>query len=380
MTDGGYYAIKGFEFQIDKTLLSILDSEDNTPVCLEQIQDINTNGYVIQVKYKETQDYIPSKIKEPIIQLINEYQIDSSRTYYLYCYFKNVEDEIKTLSIEELDGILGNKKYDFKDTLKKNFVLSFRLQFSKSFQDQFEQAIKEIQKLIVSSEFEEALIYYGCITNYLRKIVVTNPNIAFRTCTKKELFELITVNRRIIFDSAYRTYKGDEKYFSFIKKQHFTFRNIDNWERFFIIELLGNEKISIIKSVILSIKHKFYKIQTRAIKSGAPYVFLRNISSENLKILKRELISDGNVIIDGHDFKDADFNSSTIIEKSTLENKISIKFLNTGDNLMQIIGLELGVNKKMYQFYLSQPYKVQLDIDTVSIEVKNVSEINKIIL
>ena len=72
MTDGGYYAIKGFEYQIDKTILEILKGDDETTICLEQIQDINSDNYVMQVKYKETQKYTPSKIRNPVIQLMEE--------------------------------------------------------------------------------------------------------------------------------------------------------------------------------------------------------------------------------------------------------------------------------------------------------------------
>ena len=379
MADGGYYAIKGFEFQIDKTILEIFNAEDNVPVCLEQIQDINADGYVIQVKYKETQNYIPSKIKEPIIKLINEYQIDSSKIYYLYCYFKGVHEDTKTLTIEELDSVLGNKKDDFNDRTKRGFVLNFKLQFSKSFQEQFEQAIKRIQILACCSDFDEALIHYGCITDYLRKIVIKNTNVADRICTKQELLQVISANRKILFDSAYRIYKGSEQFFSFIKKQHFAFRNIDNWERFFIIELQGSENISTIKSVVLNIKDKFYKKQTRGIKSGAPYIFLKGILSDKLKRLKKELIFDGNIIKDGFDFKDADFNEAAIIEKSTSENRISIKFLNTEDILRQIIACQLDSTKKLYQFYLSKPLEIEIDIDTVNIKLENVLEIEKII-
>mgnify|MGYP001492866254 CR=1 FL=1 len=52
--DGGYYAIKGFEFQIDKTLEEVLNaSENNLAIRLEQIQDIDSDDFVMQVKYKE---------------------------------------------------------------------------------------------------------------------------------------------------------------------------------------------------------------------------------------------------------------------------------------------------------------------------------------
>ena len=70
MTDGGYYAIKGFEFQIDKTILEIFNAKDAVPICLEQIQDINSNNFVIQVKYKETQSYTPAKIKEELLSIV----------------------------------------------------------------------------------------------------------------------------------------------------------------------------------------------------------------------------------------------------------------------------------------------------------------------
>ena len=86
--DGGYYAIKGFEYQIDKTLLEVLSSSDADAVlCLEQIQDINNGDFVMQVKYKESAKLTPSVIRKPIIQLINEYNSVPTKKYILYCYF-----------------------------------------------------------------------------------------------------------------------------------------------------------------------------------------------------------------------------------------------------------------------------------------------------
>ena len=281
MPDGGYYAIKGFEFQIDKTILELFKADDTTPICLEQIQDINTNNFVMQVKYKETQKYTPAKIKEPIIQLINEYQKFPIKKYYLYCYFNNVEEGKRIFTSNELDRILGNKKDAFLKPQKDGFISNFELHFSKSFQEQFIQAIEIIESNSDCSNFDEALIFYGSITNYLRKLVVNNTTIANRTCTKSEIIQIITENRKIIFDSAYRIYKGKEKYIAEIRKRYFTYQNIDNWERFLIIELFGAEDVSAIKTTVLSIRNKFYKELTRKIKSGAPYIFFVNIPKKN---------------------------------------------------------------------------------------------------
>jgi hypothetical protein len=45
--DGGYYAIKGFTFQFDKSLLVVLENQESD-VEIEQIQDIGVDNYYIQ--------------------------------------------------------------------------------------------------------------------------------------------------------------------------------------------------------------------------------------------------------------------------------------------------------------------------------------------
>ena len=379
MSDGGYYAIKGFEFQIDKTILELFKADDTTPICLEQIQDINTNDFVMQVKYKETKNYTPAKIKEPVIQLINEYQKFPTKEYYLYCYFNDVEDKMKNLTSIELDRILGNKKDDFSKSLKDGFVSNFELHFSKSFQDQFIQAVEIIKENISSSDFDEALVHYGSIANHLRKIVTNNLDIKYRTCTKSEILEIITGNRKTVFDSAYRTYKGKKQYIAEIKRRHFTCGNIDDWERFLIIELSGSEDVSAIKTTVLNIKKKYHKKFRLEIKSGAPYIYFINISKDNLKRLKTELIAENNIIKDGYDFMDADFHTKSLKVKSTIENEISIKFINNEDNLKAMLDCDLGCTKKIYQFYHTTPIELSFDIDTVNIEITELSEIQQIL-
>ncbi len=379
MTDGGYYAIKGFEFQIDKTILEILNSINNIPVCLEQIQDINSEDFIMQIKYKETQKYSPSKIKEPVIQLINEYKKDSNKKYYLYCYFNNVEEGKHLFTDGELNKVLGNEKDVFTKSLKNAFLEKFELHFAKQFQEQFVQAVETIRTNAKCSDFDEALIHYGSIANYLRKIVVNNSAIENRTCTKDQIIQLISDNRKTVFDAAYRIYKGEQQYINRVRKYHFTYGNIDDWERFVIIELNGDENISQIKTTTLIIRSKFYKKMVRIIKSGAPYIYFRNISSEKLKKLKTELLSEGHILKDGYDFLNADFQANTLKLKSTIDNNISIKFLNIENELFQILSCDLNCTKKIFQFYLTKPLEIENDIDMICVEVKNISEVQQIL-
>lgn len=56
--DGAYYALKGYAYQFDKTILAILGETDpSRPVGFERIQDIDNGDYVLQIKFKETQDF-----------------------------------------------------------------------------------------------------------------------------------------------------------------------------------------------------------------------------------------------------------------------------------------------------------------------------------
>ncbi|TFH43278.1 MAG: hypothetical protein E4G94_05085 [ANME-2 cluster archaeon] len=379
MSDGGYYAIKGFEFQIDKTILELFKADDTTRICLEQIQDVNTNDFVMQMKYRETQKYTPAKIKEPVIQLINEYQKCPTKKYYIYCYFNDVECENKNITCNELDRILGNKSDDFPKSLKDGFVSNFELHFSKSFQDQFIQAVEIIEANTKSSNFDEALVHYGSIANHLRKIVIDNLDVEYRVCTKSEILAIIAGNRKTVFDSAYRIYKGKQDYITEIKRRYFTYRNIDHWERFIIIELNGSEDVSAIKTTVLNIQKKYYKKLAREIKSGAPYIYFINISKDNLKRLKTELIAENNIIKDGYDFMCADFNTKCLKVKSTIENEISIKFINSKDNLKAMLDCDFRCTKKIYQFYHTTPIELSFDIDTVNIEICELSEIQQIL-
>jgi hypothetical protein len=84
--DGGYYALKGFAFQFNKSLLEVLENQESD-VEIEQIQDIGVDNYYIQVKYHETQTYANWKIKKPMVQLLEYSKSDKSRNFCLYCYF-----------------------------------------------------------------------------------------------------------------------------------------------------------------------------------------------------------------------------------------------------------------------------------------------------
>lgn len=375
--DGGYYAIKGFEYQIDKNILEILKQSDiNKLVNVEQNQDIDSSDFVMQVKYKEAAKFVPSAIKNPLIQLIDEFKVDKTKKYILYCYFGDFNGYTESTP---LDTILGSSKSNYSSKEKTDFQTSFHLRFSPKFDIQLEQTISEIMKL--GFQEEEAIIHHCRITKHLRNLVVNHAptNVTNRSTTKKEVIELIKNDRKILFTNSFRTYKGELQYFKKLKKEYFTFRNVDKTVRIFIIELTGTESTIDLVHIAKKISSKYFKLLSRDIKGESPFIFYRNITERGLVMLKTRLIEDGIVLKDGYDFKGASFNINSITIKSTKENKVAIKFINQEDDLVQILDVNLNITKEVVQYFYTKPEDYDHRHREIKIEIKALNEIEKII-
>lgn len=277
--DGWYYAIKGFAYQIDKAILDVLScSEDNTNFNIEQIQDVWSDDYVMQIKYKEAKDYSDVIIREPVIQLIEEFKENPLKKYKLYCHFRNKIAGSEIVDISRLNSILSliisetqksaeiNAKIDsFDDALRQAFLNKFELIFAPTFQDQFEQIITKLgEQSFVWSEYDEKIFYYENIVGYLRRIVTNNPDSTKRTYTKLAILGWLENGRRLIFNSSFLEYKGEVEYIAFVKRK---FIKLEKRKRNFIF--LGNIRtdISIPKdSLIYNFVNHYYQNATHDIE------------------------------------------------------------------------------------------------------------------
>jgi hypothetical protein len=308
--DGGYYAIKGFEFQIDKTILELFEADNESKsINLEQIQDINTSDYVMQVKYKETQTYSPSKIREPLIQLIEEFQNNKTSNYFLYCHFSDKIEQKTSLSSAELDEVLkisikpnSSKKLkatkvkadSFTVDQKKDFLKKFNIVFAPSFQTQFEAVISEIKNLSFCNTDDEAVFYYSNITDFLRKLVVKNPIVKNRKCTRKEILNYIKGGRKMVFTSSFIEYKGELEYLKYLKSNFI--KPIKNQENFIFIGNITEVKELSIGQLIISLIVKQYDKASYDVK---PITFI--VPDDKTIDIKKDLLDSKIFFNDGYE-------------------------------------------------------------------------------
>lgn len=314
--DGGYYAIKGFEYQIDKTLLEVLSSANaDEEVFLEQIQDINNGDFVMQVKYKETAKLTPSVIRKPIIQLINEYNSDPSKTYILYCFFGDTNGHSETVDVNFLNEILGVESANFSSSIKNQFLTKFKLCFSEDFQTQFLSVLTKLQVLNYCNSREEAIYYYSIMEDYLRKKVVNHPpsDMSNRKVTKNEILEYLGNGRRIIFTSAFKEFKGEQAYFRLVKSKFK--KPIKNQHTIIVLGSIKEETVDF-GNLIHQIIKKHYNKATYDVK---PLLFvIPNDKVEHVKII---LIQEESVFNDG--FESIKFNESLLFSKPIINRKTS---------------------------------------------------------
>jgi hypothetical protein len=365
--DGGYYAIKGFLYQFDKTLIEIIMNPD-LKIGIEQRQDIDYQDFVIQVKHKETQDYKDSKIKKPVIQLIDMFKEDQTQKFCLYCYFKDKEPSKWILTLADLNKILGNKANDYTQFIKEKFINSSFIHFSENFEDQFILLIDLIKSNFSLIDDDLAYFYHSLLRSRLLDISIKLKG--KREISRQNLDEFINDAEKTVFYTAYSKYLDEAKYERLVKKKFFTFRNanVENFERLFIIEY-DNKAITVeLSKVVNSLISKYFKVS----KSPQPYLCFINIDEQKLIDLKQDLIDQGIFFDDGTYFNGDRFRLERIIESNLEFNNPRIKIINRGY-------LERVLSKmkfqEIYQFYLTSPSKLETVCSHIKIQITETKQI-----
>lgn len=293
MDNGGYYAIKGFAYQIDALILRLFEVEETEIVSIEQIQDINDKDYVIQVKHREATKFVPSEVKEPVIQLIDEFKKNKDREYHLYCHFGD-ENGYTSESVS-IASILGNKIDSYDKTLLADFSTKFSLRFEANHQQHFEAVIQKLCEELGIGSFDEAVFCYSNIEYYLQRIVINNPEPENRNCCRKDVLDHVQKGENFVFSSAYEKYKGKQAYLAYMK----SFCKLDGRDSNYFIfgEDLHESSSQSFSKVIDHLVHKVHGRKPTHDILPPTFIFPAEIA----EILKKHLIENRTDYNDGYE-------------------------------------------------------------------------------
>lgn len=342
--DGGYYAIKGFTYQFDKSLLEILRDADGW-VEIENIQDIKTDSFYIQVKHKETQKYADSKIRPAVIQLI-ECSAEENKATKLYCYFANKKAERIPLDINYLNKILGREKHRFDDITKTKFLNNFVLEFSENFEDQFKEVIIKIKSSFKLKTDEEAITYHAIFQSHLIDVAL-KKNARNRKVSFSDLELMLNDKEKIIFEVAYSKYLTMKRYLDYVRKEYFIQKTLNARpnERLIIVQV--DQKVSDLElmKIISGIENRFHKKDT----SPAPYICLYGLADARFFVLKQKLWDHEMFFSDGTHFRDDKFRIKDLIKKIHKDNHDKATFKLISSVLLPVL-LNEGIVDEAFVF------------------------------
>ena len=345
--DGGYFAIKGFLYQFDRTLIEMLNNP-TACVAFENRQDIDYDDWVIQIKHKETQDFRPAKIRRAVGQLLALFAGTPGLKLILYCYFKDQTPRDWTPSLRELDEILAEDAGNYPVGKRRAFLRNLSIRFSSDFEVQFRELISLIKNEFSIVADEEAIIYHSLLRSHLltRSILPKGQ----RRASLKELKVLSQNAEKAVFYTAYSRYLGTDKYEKMLKKHFFTFRaaNIENFERLIILDPEPMVPRETLLQLATTLSQKYF----RRGKSPQPYLCVRNLPADVISEMKRSLVDQNIAFFDGTHFDGDRFRLDELVLGRLSDPHLCLKIV--PESALPDILSRVDFNE-VFQFYVRSP-------------------------
>lgn len=394
--------IKGYFYQFDYSISRLLELENiEDSITIEGIEDVDiktlNEDTAIQCKYYAKTEYNHSVIAKPIRLMLNHFKdvkngLKTSVKYYLYGHYKEGQDKLvfpitKDFLKEKYlmytkDKIphshhteLGLTDKDLEDFLKKLTIDINAIDYN----EQLEKILKLLEKQFICSRFEAEHYYYNNALKIIKE-KATKDNVHDRKISKRELIEKID-NKQLLFNEWFVIYKGKQQLLSNIKREYFTNLNTSPFERFFLLEIENTSyQRSDLKELIFLISRKWSNISKRTPTPFCPYIYIHNISENELLEIKKELYQENFRFVDGFDFYGASFSPKSICIPANHDNQVKIKIINDITHLKLTLN-EVTKTKEVYRFHLKNPYfeTNNPSIKFVSIQVERFQDIKEVI-
>ena len=404
-------SIRGYFYQLDATLLEILNADLNDEFVIEGIEDFDryTDEGVIfgQVKYYAEQSLTDSVLRDPLHKLfvhfhgLKEAQ-RAGRKYLLYGHFSEVRIDIGELSVERFKSVMeyrkevkaadGTKSYEKKslldsmaapDGLIEAFCKSFSIQISTEFSEHRKLVIEAIRKNQNVSGFEAEGFHYPMAFDYIATLA-TKKDHNDRKVTRHDLQELLKGTQAIHNRWLLRE-KDASEYAKHMKRLYFSPTNGAGIVRAFIIECSAATDGSVVCDQLRAIGNNWSSAKQRRIQNSeryAPFILLRGADEELIMQVKNMLFDTGTVFVDGFPYRGSSFRIDHVHSQQTQENQIEVRFIDNVDQLQEVLD---GVGRKLchiYDFFLERPATMALPgpkSRLYSIPINNISTITKII-
>ncbi len=368
--------ITGYFYQFDLSILSVLrltNPDDSIELeCIEDV-DIRTadDHTAIQCKYYAKTEYNHSVIKPAIIHMLRHFHRSRASgfpipSYAIRGHFNRGQDKLTSaIDLQMLkkdfltytsDKVLHEVHVDLalSDGDLQDFLKSLEVDINApKFEEQFQQLVRLLQEHFNCSPFAAEYFYYNNALRVIKELS-TCQNSSDRTISKRDFLTRVNTSS-ILFNEWFIQKRGKKQHLQAIRAEYFTALNVSPDERFFLIHVDMSTSRAELKQLIYLISRKWSKTSVRETNPFCPYVYLHEISDDDLLELKKELYAEDFKFIDGYCFRGASFSAIAIRETASHANGVRIKLLNSLDELRETLNF-IAKRRIVYQFHRGSPY------------------------
>ena len=385
------YTIQGFIYQFNKTLLEILNDEDDAEITIEGIiEDIEIatalTTRAIQCKYHEEQEnFTLGNVYKPILQMMEHYfdNPDKDIQYILYAHFPNKREGSNfEINEEHIKTILQSRDQRFQRIITKingnvdvpGFLERFTLEFGASLQVIIERITESLERNGLPEEDIDTLFYPNAIQMIADLSILHEAQ--QRVIRKSKLLEKLQQIRKTAITRWTRSLRTLDKILSSRRKQ--LKANLDKNSRLRYL-FLSQQSINNFNEEIVNFISEFInKYHFKEVHDKTPLVCI-DCSQEVFKELRVRLHKKNIKYNDGL-VTDEYFDKNKFLA-GPVRAKIGKQFYTDFQvRLLRFDEKEIGIlnETKCDDFFLFTETVPEFDFQDVNVEHINLNEINQI--
>ncbi len=378
--------IKGYFYQFDQTIVSLLEATKHGSVTVEGVEDIDLDdrdaSAFVQCKYYEGTEYNHSVIKEAVVHMLRHFHAggcpkDQVFRYRLRGHYQGGQHKLVLPVTDEflkehfLTSTKDKQVHKVHEDLAINdeqlaaFLALLDIDVNAlSYSDQQARVLQLLASEIAECTAANAeSFYYPMAINVVQALAV-EADVAKRRITKDQFLKAVD-RKDAVFSAWLREHLGREYFARMVRRKYFysATTKLPRASRFFVIEMGNEYEVDKASSMLVRLgrffSHKEHQ-RTTASDRFCPYVLLRGVTSEQLVELKENLWEQGVAFTDGYPFHGAAFSPAMLVADPTKEKLWTIKFVPDEQQLGPTIEACIGSVVEVYDFHKDSPLDATL--------------------
>jgi hypothetical protein len=306
------YTIQGFLYQFNKTLLTILTSQDDAVITVEGIVEdveiVTTTGMTaIQCKYHETREsFSASGVFKPLLQMMKHFHSNptASIRYVLFAHFPSVTASAQpAISKADLQAALDSKNKDLQGHTVAlrgkvdldTFLARFTVEFGPAYDDLVAQVCAALKASGIPVADIDTLGYPNAIHAVASLSVKHDPT--QRTITKRQFLDTLKAIRKTAISRWTMALRTRKQLLDARRKQLKAHLDKNSRLRYLVVDSGSLDDYA--AEIVLFVSDYLDKYHFKAAHISTPVLCLRT-SKEDFRDIQYRLFTKGIISTDGY--------------------------------------------------------------------------------